>query len=98
MIPDEDSSLKITGLHGLEQLIKWNMDGREYCSRCNKIQNIGSEAANELDDAFHTGNAVQKRHKCVVDTVKIMILTLPGKLTNYLSTKFQLQMAERSEA
>ncbi|CBY31495.1 unnamed protein product [Oikopleura dioica] len=44
------------------------MDGREYCSRCNKIQNIGSEVANELDDAFHTGNAVQKRHKCVVDT------------------------------
>ena len=70
MKPDEDSSLKVIGLEGLEQLIRWNMEGREYCARCNKIHNVANESGNEPDE-FHTGNAVQKGHKCAVDTVNI---------------------------
>jgi len=51
--------------------IKVNQKLRNTSSDSDKSTNdynIGSEVANELDDAFHTGNAVQKRHKCVVDT------------------------------
>ena len=76
MRPEEDSSLKVTGLlklAGSENQCRWNMAGREHCARCNKIHNVNPVNVNDGagdDDAFHIGNnSAMKGHKCVVDTV-----------------------------
>ena len=68
MKPEEDSSLKVTGLHGLEQLIRWNMVGREYCARCNKIHNVNNEE--DVKEGLESEHKkVQKRFQCNVKSV-----------------------------
>lgn len=73
MRPGEDSSLKVTGLMKISGTdhwnFKWNLTGREYCSRCNKIHNIDEKTVEDDEGGFHIGNSVAKSHKCVVDTV-----------------------------
>ena len=73
MRPGEDSSLKVTGLMKISGTdhwnFKWDLTGREYCSRCNKIHNVDEKAVDDDEGGFHIGNSVAKSHKCVVDTV-----------------------------
>ncbi|CAG5111950.1 Oidioi.mRNA.OKI2018_I69.chr2.g6218.t1.cds [Oikopleura dioica] len=82
MRPGEDSSLKVTGLMKISGTdhwnFKWDLTGREYCSRCNKIHNVDEKAVDDDEGGFHIGNSVAKSHKCVVDTCGICGMELTG--------------------